>query len=146
MGRSSTFHPRGGTLLEVLLCVVIIGVAITAAMQMLTTGTVANAKVAESNAAMNLAHVGHEWAVSKGFEYLKDHVVAAPVSFSPVVNAQEQAVSGFDGWSQTITGQFVNEKALQSADMTGTNTALWVTVSVAHNGSTVYSSSHLYMQ
>src|SRR6516165_8775307 len=100
LGHGNRGLRRGGTLMEVLLCVVIMGIAVAAIMQLLASGTSVNARTAELTTGTNLARNGIEWAAGKGWSYLSTNVVNNPQTFSPVINGQGETLTGYSGWSQ----------------------------------------------
>jgi len=94
---------RGATLVETLIAVAIAGIAITALLAGLSTGSMAVQKSDERTTAENLARAQMEY--TKGLAYL-----AAPASYTTIsapdgysISAQAASISGRDADIQKIT-------------------------------------------
>jgi type II secretory pathway pseudopilin PulG len=143
----------GFTLLEASLVTVIIGVGVVGMLQLLASGTAANADGAELSMGMNLARNVREmslslsftdpttptrWGLDSGeslsalsFDDLNDLDGA---TFSPPLDARKQRLNDLTTWSQTVTVQTVSPDWLTLDVTRGTEPAARVTVIVQHHG------------
>ena len=155
---------RGFTLLETGLATIIIGVGVTALVQLLAKGTISNMNGADLTTAVNLANNIHEltygltfvdpahptnWGVESGetlatYSHLDDF---NNQTFSPPIDARRQSLSNYSNWSQSVTVTKVDINRLATAvPNTTTMPSARVTVSISHFGSVVYTENWLITQ
>jgi len=160
---------RGGfTLIEAAITTVIIGVGCLAMLQLLGAGTVANGEGTELTKAMNLAGnirecltgvafcdpvVKDNWGLDTGesmtvLSTLDDLDDFDGKTFSPPIDARRAKLTSpnYNGWSQTVKVESVNPDDLTKVKAHLTlepqlRPASRITVSVIHNGKTVYTQS-----
>jgi hypothetical protein len=94
---------------------VIIGVAFMALLQLLAAGTVSNNKSNELTTAVTLANNINEWTVRLPYADLRDIADGEGKTFDPPVDGRGVALSGFEGWSQAVTVQYVDPFLVTSA-------------------------------
>lgn len=106
----------GFTLIEVSLTIVIIGLGVLAAAELLATGTAANADSHRLTTALNLAGNIREYAQQKtGAELL----ALDGSTYNPPHDARGNAIAGLNDWTQVIDVEKVSPD--------------WITVDVAKN-------------
>ena len=155
---------RGFTLIETGLATIIIGVGVTALVQLLAKGTISNIDGADLTTAVNLANNIHEmtYALSFADPVTPTHWGAETgetlatyndvddfdgKTFSPPIDARRQVLSSFTNWSQSIAVQKVDVNRLTTSVPNSTvMPTLRVTVTVQHFGQTVYSENWLITQ
>ncbi len=130
---------RGGfTLVESAIATVIIGVAVTAMLLLLTTGTVVNKKSTELTTAINLAGNIHEAAVRVGYDDLFD----LEGSHNPPVNARLQSLAAMSGWSQVVDVNYVDADRLTTlVPDTQLEPTTRIGVTINRNGRFIYRTS-----
>jgi len=151
---------RGFSLIESMIAIVIVGFGVTAMMELLATGTMANASGTELTTAVNLA--GNVREISLGLPFYdpqqptqwstKESTVAGydnvldldNCSFSPPLDVNRLGMDQYANWRQVVSVESVSEDNLASvrSDTTAEPTAR-VTVQIMHNGAEVYRMSWL---
>ena len=81
--RSPQAFRRGFTLIEAALAILIVGVGVTALLELLTAGTMSNAAATELTTAINLANNIHEITIGAGTTYTWQGNWAAGHSYNP---------------------------------------------------------------
>ena len=135
-GRAQGKHRKlvrraGTTLLEVAVCVAIVGIAITALMESMASGTSANSKAMDTTVGLNLARSGREWAGTQTYATLQALCTTTKVC-SPVMGGQGDTMAGYAGWSQEISAHQVSATNLK-LDTTAPTDTLRVTVTAKRN-------------
>ena len=122
-------------MLEVAVCVAIVGLAVSAMMQFMASGTQANRIATNTTIGLNLARAGREWAGTQSYATLQGLCTSTKV-YSPVIGGQGDSMAGYTGWSQELTAHQVSATNL-SQDTTAQTNSLRVTVTAKHNGSAI---------
>jgi prepilin-type N-terminal cleavage/methylation domain-containing protein len=143
---------RGGfTLIESALVTAIVGVGVTAMLQLLAAGSVSNASGAQLTTGLNIARNIREltlglsfadpttptnWGAESGenlatYDDLDDF---DDRSFAPPIDARRQSLSDYAGWQQSIAVQSVDPDRLTLNVTKGSTPASRVTVTVTHHG------------
>lgn len=158
-GRRALCRRRGFTLLEAALATMIVGTGVVALLQLLAAGTMSTEAGTELTTAVNLANNIHEISVylpfndpgSGGSTTTKE--AGGPGNYndiwdlngdtySPPLDARRQPISGYSNWAQQVTVQSV---APDNLTVTRPNSVTIptarVTVTITHNGRTIYSES-----
>src|SRR5947207_832638 len=131
--RRSAGAPRGFTLTEAMLAVVIVGVGTLGMMTLLASGSMANADAAELTTGLTLANNIHElMQTSSTFGFAESATATTwgmesetgataddiddfdGYTFSPAVDSRRQAISYLSGWTQSIAVESVNPANLSS--------------------------------
>jgi prepilin-type N-terminal cleavage/methylation domain-containing protein len=152
---------RGFTLMETSLATIIIGIGVTAIVQLLAKGTISNMNGADLTTAVNLANNIHEltygltmvdpnnptnWGAETG-ETLATYShldCFNDKTFSPPIDTRRQALSSYTNWSQSISVQKVDINRVATTVPSNTSTpSARVIVSVSHLGQVVYSETWL---
>jgi hypothetical protein len=147
-------------LIEAAMVTVIVGVGVTAMLQLLAAGTVSNSEGAELTMAINLANNIHE--IAAGMAYYdpqkptawnsKEPTVAEwdnitdldGAVFFPPVDARRQPISGFPGWKQEVKVESVSRDLVtQVVPNTTAEPTVRVTVTIKRSGMPVFATSWL---
>ncbi len=155
---------RGFTLLETGLATIIIGLGVVSIVQLLAKGTISQIEANDLTIAVNLANNIHELTYNLKFTDPTNINNPSPHwgpeswealatyndnddfdgrTFSPPIDARRQALSGFGNWSQSITVQSVDPNKITLTVPNGTTQMERITVTIQHNGSTVYTETWL---
>lgn len=150
--------------METGLATIIIGVGVTALMQLLAKGTLTNLDGADLTTAVNLANNIHEltygltfvdpnhptnWGPEAGetlatYSHLDDF---NNQTFSPPIDARRQTLSNYNNWSQIVTVTKVDINRLSTTvPSTTVMPSARVSVSIQHLGQTVYSENWVITQ
>ena len=161
---SRTSKRRGFTLMETGLATIIIGVGVSALVQLLAKGTISNLDGADLTTAVNLANSIHELTYGLSFADPVTPTHWGPETgetlatyndvddfdgqvFSPPIDARRQSLPNFTNWSQAVTVQKVDVNRLSTVVPNATvMPTLRVTVTVKHLGQTVYAETWLITQ
>jgi prepilin-type N-terminal cleavage/methylation domain-containing protein len=92
-------HPRGFTLIEASLVMVIIGVAVVAMLELMASGTKANTSSSQQITALSLARNIREHCFTLAFDEVR---ALNGTTFSPPIAADGATLGGVDEWQQTI--------------------------------------------
>ena len=162
--KSSVRRRRGFTLMETGLATIIIGVGVSAVVQLLAKGTLSNLDGADLTTAVNLANNIHEltfglnfvdpnnptnWGVETGetlatYSHLDDF---SNQTFSPPIDARRQSLSAYTNWTQTVTVTKVDINSLTtSVPNTTAMPCARVKVVVSHLGQAVYTEGWTIVQ
>ena len=125
---------RGFTLIEAMIAMVIVGVAVTAMLQLLAAGTTCNIEAAQSTMAVNLARNIREMTLR--MPYADVRAMDGKTWVRPV-DSRGEVIPGFAGWSQRLDVQPVNFGALKTNVVDADPEAVRVTVEVIYNGGLV---------
>lgn len=119
---------------------VIIGVAFTAMLELLATGTVSNKQGAQLTTAIHLAGNVREAAIRTPY----DDIWTLEGTYSPPVDAAGNDMAGMNGWQQVVDIDYVDVNLLTNAvpDDQEEPTAR-VTVTVTRHGSVIHRTSWL---
>ncbi len=136
---------RGGfSYLDVMVAVMIIGVAVTALVQAMASTTKVNVAAREASVAVNLVRNIHERAMSLSLSQVD---ALNGRTFTTPIGSDGAALTGYDGWSQTVqVGRVVVDATHDiKANATGTpSTRLRrVNVQAVHKGAVIYNESWL---
>ena len=148
--------------MEAALVTIVIGVGVVAMLQLLAAGTMSNGYANEQSTAVQLANNIHEIALGLPFYDPDTPAGSTPAwstpetgatafddlldldgkSFSPPIDVRRQSMSQYTNWTQSVTVQSVTDDQVNSltARTTAEPTAR-VTVTISHNGKTVYQTS-----
>ena len=157
--RSAARRRHGFTLVEAAMVTVVIGVGVVAILQLMATGTIANATGSGMTTGLNLANNLRElmqsvrfadstapthWGAESGettatYDDLDDF---DGQTISPPIDARRQSISAFANWSQTVTVQSVDKDRLTLVVPHGSllpedRPMSLVTVTVGQHGKTV---------
>jgi Tfp pilus assembly protein PilV len=159
--RRPSRRPRGFTLVEAALTMVIIGTGVLAMLQLLAAGTMSNGAAAELTTAVNLANNVHEIAVALPFTCAANPAsttfkdTGGPAnytylwdlngdSYSPPLDIRRNAISAYSTWTQKVTVQSVDPQNLDAVRPNSvTLPTARVTVLILHGAKTVYRASWL---
>ena len=124
---------RGGfTLIEVSLTIVIIGLGVLAAAELLATGTQANADSHRLTTALNLAGNMREYAQQKA---AADLLAMDGDVYSPPHDARGNSIDGLEDWEQVIDVEKVSPDWITvDVSKTSTSRLMRLTVSVRYRG------------
>ena len=112
--------------------IVIVGVATVAMMQLLGTGSAANAGSLKLTTGLNLAGNVQEYVQTRTFA---QSLALHGQTYAPPIDARGSAVAGMDGWSQSVNVSRVDEGLLTlNVPATSTSRTARVTVGVFHRG------------
>jgi len=154
-------RPRGFTLVEAALTMVIIGTGVLAMLQLLTAGTMSNSSAAELTTAVQLANNVHEIALSLPFTCptnptsttFKDTGGPANYtylwdlngdSYKPPLDIRRNAINTYSTWTQQVTVQSVDPTNLDAVRPNSvTLPTARLTVVVLHNSKKVYRATWL---
>lgn len=144
---------QGSTLIEVAFVTVIVGVAITALMEFMTSATRANAAISATPVGVSIAKAGHEWARSELRDDLQIARLGGNYDYAPintdsgeVLGAQSANLGSgmYSKWSQRFTMRPVLTTDLTATDPTGASPAMEITVTALQSGQAVASLSKVY--
>lgn len=145
---------RGTTLLEVAFVTMIVGVAITALMEFLTSATKANANLATTPVALSIAQAGHEWARLQPYDDLCSHMVTpAPggeMAYAPyvpptLVSAQQEfGADIYANWAQSFVMKPVSAGNFNTSDYASVKPVMEITVTAIKAGEPVARVTKLY--
>lgn len=138
---SSKSRRRGFTLIEASLTIVIVGVGVLAAAQLLAIGSEANAHSHRLTTALHLAGNVRELAQQKtGAELLAMH----GQSYQPARDARGEPIVGLEDWVQVISVERMTPSNITvTAGASSTSRLLRLTVTVRYRGSEVTSEAWL---
>jgi Tfp pilus assembly protein PilV len=125
---------RGFTLIEAALATVIIGLGVTAMMQLLAAGTVNTIEGFETTSGVNVAKAIREITVQKSMAQI---LAMNNTYHEPPWDSRSQPISTMTGWRQTIAVQPVDKDSLTTNIVDPTPAAVRITVTVTHNGGKV---------
>lgn len=125
---------RGFTLIEAMLTTIIVGVAFTAMLQLLASGTVNNISAAELTTGVSLARNIREYTLNTPYANLPPLNNA---DYSPPHDSRGVAISSLTGWQQKITVQSVNPDNICQDIVDSTPAVVRVSVVVNHNNQKV---------
>jgi type II secretory pathway pseudopilin PulG len=152
---------RGGfTLLEVGLATMIIGLGVMAVLQLAAKLTVSQDNAVDVTQAINLANNIHElffnlhfadpvtpthWGPESGetLATYNDNDDFDGSVFSPPIDTERNTISNLTNWSQSISVQSVDPNSITSTVPDGTTSMERITVTIQHQGQTVYTESWL---
>jgi hypothetical protein len=120
--------------MEASLAIVIVGVGVTAMLQLLAAGTVNNVDSFELTTGVNVARAIREVTLQKS---LAQVIAMNGTTHQPPWNGQSSPISQLSDWKQSIAVQSVNPDNLTSNIVDPTPSAVRVTVTVTHNGTKV---------
>lgn len=130
-----TSRPRGFSLVEAMLAIVIVGVAVTASAHLLAVGTKTNADAHRLTTGLHLAVSVREMAYGKSADEM---LTFNGRTLSPPVDARGQGIAGLDAWEQVITVQRMDEGNVTFPAGSGSNSrVLRLAVEVRFDGRTV---------
>lgn len=159
--RRAPKRPRGFTLVEAALTMVIIGTGVVATLQLLAAGTMSNAAGTELTTAVNLANNVHEIALALPFTCptnptsttFKDSGGPANYTYvwdmngdtySPPLDIRRNTIGNYSSWSQVVTIQSVDPKNLDALRPNSvTLPTARLTVQVLHGTKKVYKATWL---
>ena len=161
-GRPATRRGRRGafTLIEAMIVMMIVGLGVTAMLELLASGTVANVEGTELTTAVNLANNVREIALDLEFRDPQDpdrwstreSSIAAyddvldldHCNFSPPLDVNRLPMGQYEGWTQKVRVRSVDPDALTREAAHITDEPIQrVTVTITHGGRTVYQTSWL---
>lgn len=125
---------RGFTLIEAMLATVIVGLGVVSMMQLLAAGTVNNIQAFETTTGVNIAKSIREICVQKTTAQV---IAMNGTTHDPPWDSRSQPMSDLAGWQQSIAVQPVSPDSLTTSVVDDSPTAVRVTVTVTHNGSSV---------
>lgn len=135
---------RGFSYLDVMVTVIIVGVAVTGLMQAMASSTMVNVTARDAEVAVNLARNVHERAMSlpmSGVDALNGRTFTTPIG------SDGNALTGYTDWTQTVQVSRVLADASHDikANATGTPTTRLrrITVQARHKGAVIYNESWL---
>jgi Tfp pilus assembly protein PilV len=134
---TSRLTPRrasGFSLIEACLATVIIGVGVVAMLELIAAGTRVNVDGAELTTGINLARNVREMTLKLPFAQLK---ALDGTNYATPIDSRGIALTGFDGWAQTISVSSVNPDQLTTTISDPDPDAVRITVTTLRNGSTV---------
>lgn len=129
--RSRRTRSGGFTLIEAALVIIIIGTGVVAMMELMATGTRANSESAERVTALTLARNVREHALTLSYDQAR---ALSGRTFSPPIDADGAALSGFDGWQQTVQVQPVDPADLLTNVSVAAPSAVRVSVHAVRSG------------
>jgi prepilin-type N-terminal cleavage/methylation domain-containing protein len=132
--RGAVGRNRGFTLLEAMLTMVIIGIGVTATLQLLAAGTTCNIEAAQSTMAVNLARNVRELTLKLPYADVR---AMNGQTFDTPVDSRGEQIEGFEGWSQRVVVQPVSFDGLTTNTVEADPEAVRVTVEVVYNGAPV---------
>ena len=144
--------------METGLATVIIGLGVVGVLQLTTKLTVAEITAVDMTVAVNLANNIHEltynlhfadpvkpthWGPETGetLATYNDNDDFDGSSFSPPIDARRQPMSNLSTWTQTISVKSVDPTSLTTVVPNGTSNFERITVTITHQGQTVYQES-----
>lgn len=140
-------------MLDAMIAMVIIGVAVTAMMTLLASGTKAQGEATKISTGIRLAQNLHEYALSLNHNFslsvtgITLHSFLNGSNFTTVIDASGEAISdgSFSGWTQYAQVTPLNPTTLQPVTVTQDKDWGWrpklLVVKVSRNGVVVYSQS-----
>jgi|SRR5579859_1711260 len=159
--RAARRLPRGFTLVEAALTMVIIGTGVMAMLQLLTAGTMSNSSAAELTTAVQLANNVHEIALSLPFTCaanptsttFKDSGGPANYTYvwdingdtyKPPLDIRRNQIANYTAWTQQVTVQSVDPTNLDAVRPNSVSLpTARVTVVILHNAKKVYKATWL---
>lgn len=151
---------HGFTLIETAMAMVIVGVAVGAMLQLIAAGSQSNVVGNELTTGINLAKNIQQIASSLAYTdpnnpgspaLHKGNLAQATyiwdldtLSCSPPVDCTGSTITNYAGWKQSVSVQTVSPGQLTSARPQDTTVpTAKITVTITHNGTTIYSTSWL---
>lgn len=151
---------RAFTLIESALVTVIVGLGVVAMLELLATGTNANAGGTELTTAVHLARNIRELTLGMAFYDPADPTHWGMESgetlatcddvddldgkaFSPPIDARRQSLNSYTGWEQAVTVESADVNRLTLSVPKGSQPVNRVTVVISHRGQPVYRTSWL---
>ncbi len=131
--------------MEAAIVTAIVGFGIVAVMELMAAGSMANGGATEGTTAVYLANNVDEMLQGATYSTLKSTFDNR--TYSPPVDATGAALSGFSNWKQVISVKYVDQNLLTSVvpDTQVEPTSL-VTVTIQHNGLSIYTTSWIVAQ
>jgi type II secretory pathway pseudopilin PulG len=127
---------RGFTLIEAAFATMVIGLGVTALIQLMAAGTVANADGTEMTTAINLANNVHEATLTLSYAQV---LALNNKDYSPPVNSNFKSISQLGTtWKQHVDVGYLNPDNLNGATVVTVQPTARVTCTVSHNGAAVY--------
>jgi prepilin-type N-terminal cleavage/methylation domain-containing protein len=93
-------HPRGFTLIEASLVMVIIGVGVVAMLELMASGTKANTSSSQMVTGLSLARNVREHCLTLSYDEVRN---LNGTTFTPPIAADGASLAGVEEWQQTIT-------------------------------------------
>jgi type II secretory pathway pseudopilin PulG len=136
-------HPRrrsrGFTLIEAAFVTLVVGLACASLMQLLASGTIANAESAELTTGMNLANNLHEAMLPMTFAEV---VATKGTDFSPPVDSRLKDVTDLGtNWKQHVDVVYVNPQQISATSGAAAQDTARVIVTVYHGPTRVFSTN-----
>ncbi len=144
----------GFALLDLMIAMVIVGVAVAAVVQLFFTGTTVNSEATKLTVAVNLAQQIHEYAMTLPHRGAlgrpgRTHGEVPPDcddvsdlddwTFTQVVDSKCQPLTGFEGWSQYVRVYSTPEFAVTGAAIAPSGSApKRLVVSVRYKGAPIH--------
>ena len=142
---------------------VIVGVGVTAVLELLAAGSLSNATGTELTTAVNLANNIHEISIGMAFTDAGNPTSASTKegggvtayndlwdlngdTYSPPLDVQRHPIAGYTNWAQQVTVATVdpnNVNSTHSGWTDPTQPTARVSVTITHNGKFIYSASWL---
>lgn len=129
--RGARGRNAGFTLLEAMLTMVIIGIGVTATLQLLAAGTSCNIEAAQSTMAINLARNVRELTLKLPYADVR---AMNGTTYTTPIDSRGEAIDGFEGWQQRVVVQPVSFDGLTTNTIDPDPEAVRVTVEVTYNG------------
>jgi type II secretory pathway pseudopilin PulG len=149
MKRTRTIRPAFA-LLDVMIAVMIVGVATTAMMSLFAAGTQAHGTASKYSVSIRLAQNMHEYALTLSHNYVIPatgttlNTFVNGTTYSPVIDSSGNALtdSVFSGWSQYTQVTPLDPTTLQPVTVTQQSDWAWrpkrLMVTIKRNGAAVY--------
>lgn len=135
--RRSTRGRMGFTLVEVLVAVLLVGLAIASLVATSGAFTMQNGAAVDLSTAEFLIEEIREWTATKGFGDLAEMKEAI---YCPPIDANEELLEDFGAFGQQVQVVYVDESDLSNA-ITGPSDFVRVTVTITKNGRPISSAS-----
>lgn len=133
---------RGFSYLDVMVAVVIVGVAIVALMQSMTTSTTVNGSARELSIAVNLTRHVHERAMSLGMSQVD---ALDGLTFTTPIGSDGKELDGYTGWEQNVRVYRAEPTSSLDANAApgSTSTIRRIVVEATYKGAVVHRESWL---
>ena len=129
--RTGSSQKRGFTLIEASLVIVIIGVAVTAMLELLATGTASNNDATSRTTALTIARAARERALTQTYAEV---VALNGNSYSPPIDGRGEQLVELSDWQQTFQVQPVNVANILTTTSGSNPAAVRVTVHAFRGG------------
>jgi prepilin-type N-terminal cleavage/methylation domain-containing protein len=129
--RTRSLQRRGFTLIEASLVIVIIGVAVTAMLELLATGTASNSDATSRTTALTIARAARERALTQTYAQV---IALNGSSYSPPIDGRGERLEELPDWQQTIQVQPVNAANILTTTSGSNPAAVRVTVHAFRGG------------